>query len=292
MFSPIRFTHALLAASAVATTLGAGAAMATPLVVNFDLTVATTGTTNGGLNSLPPTPYSYPAFVQYAGQGAAGVGGTVWNTTTPLTPHINRTGDPLVTYTYSNVVDSNGNPTTIGFQFSYQQAFYADYFNNGNGGGAPTSDFGPTPAAPDTNPADPATLLQQFVFDQSASATVTVSGLTPGGSYNLYYYSVNGGYNGNGSEWLFGTKVFRAVATQDSSFVKGNNYFEVANAIADSSGNITGSNLTTSEADFNGFQVVSNAAATPEPASLALLAAGFAGLVLLGKPKKCALLRR
>lgn len=252
--------HTLFSAGlAAALALGCGRAANAgiiPLgtVVNFDLT--------GGFG-----------LTAYTGQGAAGGGGTTWNTTTnALGPNSNN--NVQNTYTYTGVVDSNGNPTSVGFSFDNQ------------GGGYDNS------VTPDTNPTDAQTLLQPYAFDyyntgdgSSSDPTFSITGLESGGLYDVYVYAINGTYANRGTNVTIGSTTLSTANTQNTSFVAGNNYVEFTNVAADNTGSITGTYLPgtaptfggNGEADFNGLQLV----AVPEPTTLGIFGAGLASLLLL-----------
>lgn len=248
-----------------ATVAGLGVATnAYSVVINFDLAGGPAG--SGSVSTVN----------DYAGQGAAGVGGTTWNTTV-------LAGQPspysILSATYTGVKDSTGNSSAVNLNFTYTGAF-----NSGT----------------NTNATDPNTLLQQVAYARFGTGTdglftstnlpsFTLTGLTSGGSYDLYFYLTNGNYHNSqyGTTVTIGSTSLTASSnSQDNSFASGNTYVEFTNVVASNSGTIAATYASVpygNEADFNGLQVVN--VSTPEPATLGLFAVGAIGLLLLKRRK-------
>jgi hypothetical protein len=130
-------------------------------------------------------------------------------------------------------------------------------------------------------------LLRDYLFaDKSGSAgpaTVTFSGLTPGGTYRLILYSIA---NEIGRDTAFTVNGVRmdVIAGPDKFLKAGENYADYT-APADASGKlaITIASGNADEGDLDGIQLAPAAtAAAPEPASLTLLATGALGLLGYG----------
>ncbi len=140
------------------------------------------------------------------------------------------------------------------------------------------------------------------------SGTVTLTGLTDNGKYQLYLYGQNGGFDNNGAKFSISTgtgtpatgsnAIAANPATVSGTFQENANYV-IFNAQANATGTlavnwaapgVTNSGTTNGgyEGDFNGLQVISSAAAVPEPASVGLMGAGALGLLLLGRKRKTA----
>ncbi len=142
-------------------------------------------------------------------------------------------------------------------------------------------------------------LLDGFIKSAGPS-TVTLTGLTAGGSYDLYLYGQNGGFNNNGATFsistgtgspITGSNAVTANPSASSGTFQENANYVIFSATANASGTLGVNWITTpgkSEGDFNGLQVISTAAAVPEPASMGLLGAGALGLLLLGRKRKTA----
>ncbi len=140
-------------------------------------------------------------------------------------------------------------------------------------------------------------LLDGFLV---TGGTVTLTGLTNNGNYQLYLYGQNGGYNNNGATFSISTgtgtsatgsnAVTKNPSASSGTFQENANYV-IFNATANASGTLGinwAATAGTTEGDFNGLQVISTSAAVPEPASLGLLAAGAMGLLLVGRKRKTA----
>ena len=133
----------------------------------------------------------------------------------------------------------------------------------------------------------PSLLSQMLQALSSSTQTVTLTGLTPNGSYQLYLYGQNGYYKSRGATFSITTGSGAPAAgsnaatanVSNSSFVKNVNYV-IFNVNANSAGTL-GISWTQplaggGEGDFNGFQLVPTSGA---PAlSSATTAAGTAGV--------------
>ncbi len=134
-------------------------------------------------------------------------------------------------------------------------------------------------------------LLENFVvggpFSQSDSTaeSLTISGLTPGVTYDIYFYgSKNPGADSTltiGSTTVATDGAVVNTATPFDSADQGHEWNVIDGLVANGSGNLVGYVGTGSDAGYaaiNGFQVV----AVPEPGSAGLLALGAIGVGLLG----------
>lgn len=246
----------------------ASVTFAAPAVVNFDLT----GTLANELgNNLATAPV-------YTGLGAAGVGGNasgsaVWNTPSAS---LGQTSVQNL-YTFTNVVDSLGNPTNIGLNFNYQGSYYDNS------------------ASLDTNAGDPQTMLQAYAYDyfnsnnpdstgNNANPMITVTGLNTADTYNIYVYTINGTFGGRATSLLYNGNSYLNTypgGATDTTFSAGVDYTELTNVSPDANGSVAITYLPAGnqgEADFNGVQVVE----TPEPSTgAALLAAGIGGMLVI-----------
>jgi hypothetical protein len=198
----------------------------------------------------------------YTGAAVLGSPGDTWNAVGGSGPgdKTPRNGLSLET--------SSGAASGVTLSFSGQTGFY-----DATGGGAV---FQGTPYQ---------ALMDDYVYSFfSQTATVSFSGLTPGGSYRLILYSSS---NSPGRDTVFtvdGSSETVADPSGSTTFQYGLNYADFT-ATADASGNLsfTLRGGQQAEGDLNGIQLQSVAStATPEPASLTLLGIGALGLAGYG----------
>jgi len=183
----------------------------------------------------------------YTGTGAASDMGTYWNSATSA---------PFTAKTFSPLLNSTGGSSTVAVTMT-------------NPDTANPYDASVNNPAPFANP-----LLSDEFYGQTA--TIELTGLTAGATYNLYLYSENGGYNSNLTTFTFGTAKTVSNGGSEASFVNGGNYVEFT-LVANGLGDITG----TENNAVNGLQVqfVSAPVGAPEPASLATMS--LVGMALL-----------
>ena len=133
---------------------------------------------------------------------------------------------------------------------------------------------------------------RQFYNGAGNEGKFTITGLTPGATFNLWIASSHlaNGIARNIGDWsTSNTNTTGASVTMDntgnetngSTWVSGANYALFENIVADGSGNITmkehayNPNLTDARVGLNGFQLVS----VPEPSTALLAGFGLLGLV-------------
>ena len=180
----------------------------------------------------------------YSGTGAAPDSGTYWN----IAPTINST--------YSNLIASDGTTVTpIDVTFSGWMGEFAW------SGSLPIND--------------------RFYGPQAGTAFVTIAGLTPGVTYELYAYA---------SFWdatyAVGTTSGFADPTSDAlPWVEGNQYVRLAGLHSDPLGTMT---MTVTAADGNSWTNIGalQIVEVPEPASLALVGLGLLAVGAAGRRKK------
>ena len=175
--------------------------------------------------------------------------------------------------TLSNLIDTSGNATAIGVAVAGASGGY-------NSSASTVSQVNP--------------MLYTYPAN-GGSPTVTFSGLDATGTttYDLYVYNWwdwnPGGTNTTTSITEAGGTLPAAqtshytdsASTEGNTFTQGVNYALFTGLTANASGDIQVS--STGAAEFNGLQLV--AVSTPEPATLALLAAAAMGLLLLRRRK-------
>ena len=201
----------------------------------------------------------------YSGSAAAPNLGTVWNNLASA----NQSGTALV--------DSNGNPTGVTLSLS------------GASGGFTTGVLNPSAVDPSV-PVGTAGAFDNLIRPQvfvagNATATLTISGLTPGQRYNLYSYEIRG----NTSEDTTFTVTSQAgspsaTSTPDNNTTTGFNSPEdyvLFTALVPSSGQIVETFTSGGATEFgatNGFQLLE---ITPEPSSIVAVL-GLCGMSLIG----------
>lgn len=202
-----------------------------------------------------------------------------WYAPTSSTSGTSSTGKTLFSPTnYSAPAGSIGNADSSGKLSSVQLSMsYTGGAFGGENGGTTISNEG-----------SPSFLLSTAAVTTSAPGTFTLSGVAPG-TYNLYLYSENfDGDRGATFTVSSGTALNGITTAMNAnqgtlnSFILGVNYVEFLNVTPNLVGQITGTwdavinGGNSGEGDFNGLQLV----ATPEPATLGLLAAGVAPLLV------------
>ena len=244
--------------------------------------IATASVAHAGVVNIQFDGYSYWNAGTYTGNQGAYTGD---NVASPTWNSFTCTSSSTASGSMSNLVASDGTATTEAVSFTSTGSW-----NDVNSYGS--------------NPFN--ILLNAYLYStapSTAPSTVTLTGLTAGGSYDLYLYGQNGqGYN-NGAAFSITTGTGSPI-TGSNSFTTGaittgasaptfqeNANYVIFNATANSLGTLGISYSPVagaSEGDFNGLQVISTAAAVPEPASVGLLGAGALGLLLLGRKRKTA----
>ncbi len=220
---------------------------------------AFSGLLNIDFGETSPTFNAIPS-ITYSGAALIGSAGDVWNgpqTLFAFSGHQSASGIALL--------DSTGAATavTLGYDVT-----------GGYNSGAGTSPFDATTLAP---------LMRDYLYDRTDTAapgSVTLSGLTANGAYDLYLYSAADGPK----ETLFTVngvnKVASTLGSNPSTLTEGVNYVKYSGS-ADASGDLTiifSANGTSFDGVFSGLQLA--AAPSPGPAGnpVPLPPALFAGI--------------
>jgi len=131
-------------------------------------------------------------------------------------------------------------------------------------------------------------IFSTFMYEVSATGTVTISGLSPSANYQLYIYSQNGGFNDRGTNFSIttgtGSPTGGSNASTNNNGISGsytlNANYLIFNVTANSSGIIqfsyTANPAATGtsgnqEGDFNGFQLVTLTGSLPSNSILPIV---------------------
>ncbi len=205
----------------------------------------------------------------YTGTAAGPNTGTFWNQIN--TSNTNNGG----TVSGSSLLESDGSTvTTIGFTLTGGDLF----------GSAPSFTFNNN--GTNNNLLENAVVGGPFSTGDKTAESLTISGLTPGATYDVYFYgAIN---NGDAGTLTFGSTTVATdgnvvnAATPFDAADQGHEWNVIDGLVANGSGALVGNVGTTSSAAYapvNGFQIVS---VVPEPNSAGLLAAGAVGVGLIG----------
>ncbi len=222
----------------------------------------------GGPGSNTPTSFSG----QQGGYTGDGVASPVWNVITAPSPS-------QTVGTTSDLLTSTGTASTIGATYNFQGGY--NYWTK-------------------TTPNN--ALLDSTTGSVSGYGNnVTLTGLTDNGSYQLYLYAANGGYNGGGTlfdNFVGGTATPAAgsnnyTAPTATGVLTENVNFVVFDITASATGTfriipmpLSGTPTYKNGGGLSGLQLISGATAVPEPTPLALMGVGALGLLLIGRKKR------
>ena len=128
-------------------------------------------------------------------------------------------------------------------------------------------------------------LFYDYAYSRADFAQFSISGLTPGTTYDLYLFASSGtqeDWNQNSTFMVAGALGAKSTTGADAAdFIEGVNYVAFHAVPASSSGHINGCwTRNTSTGPFNGLQTVEagETAPIPEPAAVVLLALGWLGV--------------
>lgn len=224
-----------------ATTLATGAESLAAPIYNVNM-MAFRGS-SGGAAAFTPIDGT-------AATGPADFTGNRWN-------DVQVTNPATVPLTATNLIDSEGNPSTVGFEIAEGVSSWSD-------------------------PSFVLDAMEAYAFSTSNDpVNMKLSGLAPGTVWELYIMSHGDGAAQFGTFDLGGD--VRATANQDvrpeTAWGENINYVRFSSVVADASGEInwTMSKLNgSSHMALNGLQLV----AVPEPTALGLLAGAAIGIVI------------
>jgi len=224
---------------------------------------AFSGLLNVDFGETSPTFNAIPSLT-YSGAAVIGSAGDVWNGPQSLfafTGHQSASGISLL--------DSTGAATavTLGYDIT-----------GGYNSGAGTSPFDATTLAP---------LMRDYIYDRTDTAapgSVTLSGLTANGAYDLYLYSASDGPK----ETLFTVngvnKVASSLGSNPATLTEGVNYLKYSGT-ADAAGDLTilfTANGTSFDGVFSGLQLATTPSRGPAGNPVPLPPALFVGIAGAG----------
>lgn len=199
------------------------------------------------------------SFGTYSGMAAAPAAGTIWNGFAAGA----EGGSPLIgSVTSGPLVTSTGVASSVTVTLGNFRVYEA---NENSASTAPS-------------------LYTDFVYQQNLgpggpNSTFSINGLTPGLTYDLYFYAQNGGYSNTATGFTIGATSLTATnpvgGGDPGSFIQNVNYVKFTGVAPSAGGVISGTFndiALANNAAFNGLQIVE----VPEPGSAALL--GLAAL--------------
>ncbi|MDX6767588.1 MAG: PEP-CTERM sorting domain-containing protein [Candidatus Methylacidiphilales bacterium] len=199
---------------------------------------------NIDFNAYSASTNSFPGGVEnYTGQGAVSdPGNNGWNYFL-----INGLATPA---TLTDLTTSTGAGTGISLTVNAASAYNEGYSND---------------------------LFQEYIIAAGGGSSWTLQNLTPGQSYDLYFYSQPAQYSGSASFTVGANTVNVNSVSNNTGFNLGTSY-NTLTAVADGTGQITGSYT----GNWNGLTI----ATIPEPGTYVLLAAGLVGVFVLRRRLK------
>lgn len=210
------------------------------------------------INIAVHAPFATDPNYSFTGVGMAPDSGTHWN-------EVPLNGDGLDPAAMSNLKDSLGNTTSVGFSLSPVYADYGYYYNrNESGNGNLLNSMALTPRG-------------------LAPSTITLSNLAAGGVYDLYIYSSKGDYDTKPPTSFTINGVTQTAGSENSNtaFILNQNYLVFSGVTVGNEGLISISfqaqDYASENGIFNGLQLY----AVPEPSTVVSIMLGLALVLLL-----------